>query len=472
MAPEGRISVIGKVFKAYDVRAIYPRPLSEKVAWQVGHGAATHLMNMAREAGRLDPMGRAVVVGRDMRTSSPALTANLIDGLRDAGATVIDIGLVDTPAVSFAINRYDTAGGIQVTASHNPAAYNGFKISGIDARPVGTGTGLEEVKRLSAMADRQRTPSRDTPVEHRDPWPEYREFLLDRLDPEIRSGAKRLRIAVDASNGMAGAMVPAVFGEVPGLELVRINFDMTGTFVHDPNPLVEANLAQVQEAVVAEKADFGVCFDGDADRCMVVDQQGRSVGCDLLLAWMVGPVLAEHRGASIVYDLRSSRAVREAIENGGGNAVQSRVGHVFMKAALRESQAPIGGELSGHFYFGDTFGTDNGARAFIETCNQLVASNQTMSACIAPHDAYPRTGEINFTVEDTDQALAALTAMFPDAERSELDGISLDAGDWWCNVRSSNTEPLLRLNLEAREAHILETTLEAFKSILGRPVDH
>ena len=463
--------MIGKVFKAYDVRAIYPRPLSEKVAWQVGHGAATHLMNMAREAGRLDPMGRAVVVGRDMRTSSPALTANLIDGLRDAGATVIDIGLVDTPAVSFAINRYDTAGGIQVTASHNPAAYNGFKISGIDARPVGTGTGLEEVKRLSAMADRQRTPSRDTPVEHRDPWPEYREFLLDRLDPEIRSGAKRLRIAVDASNGMAGAMVPAVFGEVPGLELVRINFDMTGTFVHDPNPLVEANLAQVQEAVVAEKADFGVCFDGDADRCMVVDQQGRSVGCDLLLAWMVGPVLAEHRGASIVYDLRSSRAVREAIENGGGNAVQSRVGHVFMKAALRESQAPIGGELSGHFYFQDHFGTDSGARAFIEVCN-LLADGGTVSEAIATHDRYARSGEINFEVESVEDALAAVDQEFGDHEVSRLDGVSHDLGDWWSNVRPSNTEPLLRLNVEAVDQATLQQALERFTELFGKPVAH
>lgn len=463
--------MIGKVFKAYDVRATYPRPLNEKVAWQVGHGAATHLMERARKAGRLDPMGRTIVVGRDMRTSSPSLTGNLIDGIRDAGATVIDIGLVDTPAVSFAINRYDAAGGIQVTASHNPANYNGFKISGIDARPVGTGTGLEEVKRLSAMADRQRTPSRDVPVEHRDPWPEYRDFLLATLDESIRKGTKRLKIAVDASNGMAGAMVPAVFGDVPGLELVRINFDMPGTFVHEPNPLVESNLDQVREAVVAEKADFGVCFDGDADRCMIVDERGRSIGCDLLLAWMVGPVLARQRNASIVYDLRSSRAVREAIEKHGGRPVESRVGHVFMKAALRESGAPIGGELSGHFYFADHFGTDSGARAFIEVCN-LLAGGGTVSKAIAPHDRYARSGEVNFEVESVEEALAAVDAELGDHETSRLDGVSHDLGDWWSNVRPSNTEPLLRLNVEAVDESTLQEALDLFIELFGEPVAH
>ncbi|MEE2972335.1 MAG: phosphomannomutase/phosphoglucomutase, partial [Planctomycetota bacterium] len=345
--------MIGKVFKANDVRATYPRPLNEKVAWQVGHGTAIHLLEEARKAGRLDPMGRAVVVGHDMRKSSPALLASLVDGLRDAGARVLDIGLVDTPAVYFAINRYDAAGGIEVTASHNPANYNGFKISGLHARPVGTGTGLEEVKRLAAMADRQRTPSRDAEVERRDPWPDYREFLLERLDPRIRSGARRFRIAVDASNGMAGAMVPAVFGGVSGLDLVELNFDMPGSFVHEPNPLVRSNLAQVREAVRREKADFGVCFDGDADRCMIIDEKGEPVGCDLQLAWMTGPALKAHPGAAIVYDVRSSRAVPEAIRAGGGVPIESRVGNVLMKEALLDSGAPIGGELSGHFYFAD-----------------------------------------------------------------------------------------------------------------------
>jgi len=461
--------VIGKVFKAYDVRATYPRPLHEKIAWQVGHGTAKHLLAEAAAAGRLDPMARAVVVGRDMRTSSPSLTASLIDGLRDGGARVIDIGMVDPPAVSFAINRFDAAGGVQVTASHNPANYNGFKISGLGARPIGSQSGLDEIKRLAAMADKARTPSVDSAIETRDPWPEYRTFMLDRLDERLRSGKRRLRIAIDASNGMAGAMVPGLFDGVPGLDIIPINFDMPGTFVHEPNPLVESNLAQVREAVVAEKADFGVCFDGDADRCMIVDERGTPVGCDLLLAWMVGPVLAAHPGAAIVCDLRSSRAVREAIEAGGGRPVESRVGHVFMKAALRENAAPIGGELSGHFYFADHFGTDSGARAFVEVCNLLAAGGK-VSAAIAPHDRYARSGEINFEVESVEDALAEVDAAFGRHETSRLDGVSHDLGDWWSNVRASNTEPLLRLNVEAVDRKTLEDAVAQFVELFGEPV--
>ena len=463
--------MIGKVFKAYDVRATYPRPLNEKIAWQVGHGAAGFLLGAAREAGRMDPMGRAVVVGRDMRTSSPTLSESLIDGLRDGGALVVDIGLVDTPAVYFAINRYDAAGGIQVTASHNPANYNGFKISGLHARPVGTGTGLDDVKRLAAIADRQRTPSVDSPIEHRDPWPDYRSFLLERLDPRLRDGSRTLRVAVDASNGMAGAMIPAIFDEVPGLELIRLNFEMPGTFVHEPNPLVESNLDQVKRAVVESKADVGVCFDGDADRCMVVDEKGRSIGCDLLLAWMVGPVLASRPGAPVVYDLRSSRVVREAIEAAGGRPVESRVGHVFMKAALRDHDAPIGGELSGHFYFGDHFGTDSGARAFIEVCN-LLADGGTVSEHVAPFDRYARSGEVNFEVESVEDALEEVQEAFSGHEVSRLDGVSHDLGDWWCNVRPSNTEPLLRLNVEAKTPEMLAEAMERFHGLFGNPVDH
>lgn len=469
--PHRRFPVIGKVFKANDVRAIYPRPLNEKVAWQVGHGSAIHLLAQAREAGRLDPMARAVVVGHDMRKSSPALMASLVDGLRDGGARVIDIGLVDTPAVYFAINRFDTAGGIEVTASHNPANYNGFKISGLHARPIGTGTGLEEVKRLSAMADRQRTPSSGTAIERRDIWPDYRDFLLERLDPRIRSGERRFRIAVDASNGMAGAMIPSIFGEVAGLELIELNFEMPGTFVHEPNPLVESNLAEVREAVRTRKADFGVCFDGDADRCMIVDEFGRTVGCDLQLAWMVRPVLKANPGAAIVYDVRSSRAVREAIEKGGGIPVESRVGHVFMKEALRTSGAPIGGELSGHFYFADHFGTDSGARSFIEVCN-LLADGGTVSKAVAPHDRYARSGEINFEVESIEEAMELIDGELGEHEASRLDGVSHDLGDWWSNVRASNTEPLLRLNVEARNQATLDAALERFRHLLGSPVDH
>ena len=463
--------MLGKVFKAYDVRAVYPRPLNEKAAWQIGYGTAEFLLGKAREANRFDPMARHIVVGRDMRISSPSLCKALIEGIHGAGGHVIDIGDVDTPMVYFAINHLDAAGGVQVTASHNAAKYNGFKISGLSAGPIGEGCGLEEIRRLAALANQDRATGKGH-LEERDLWPAYREWLLQRLDPELRDGTRTLKIAIDASNGMAGRMVPNVFGGVPGIQIIKLNFTMDGTFVHEPNPLVEKNLIPVQEAVRAHGADFGVCFDGDADRCMVVDEHGRSISCDMLLAWWMKGILAEEPGTSVVYDLRSSRAVREAIESNGGVPVESRVGHVFMKAAMARTRAFIGGELSGHFYFQDAFGADSGARAFIEICNRLLKDGRPMSACIAPHDTYQRSGELNFNVEDIDEAINAISKRFKSAERGELDGLSLDAGEWWCNLRPSNTEPLLRLNLETHDPDTLEKMLAEFQALLGPPVDH
>jgi len=268
-------------------------------------------------------------------------------------------------------------------------------------------------------------------------------------------------------------MVPKVFGGLKGVQIEPVNFDnSTGTFVHEPNPLVEANLAQTKEGVLRHRADLGVCFDGDADRCMVVDELGRSVGCDLLLAAMVGSVLTQRPGASVVYDLRSSRAVPEAIRAAGGLPVESRVGHVFMKAKLSETAAPIGGELSGHFYFQDMFDTDSGARAFVATLNTLAAAGKPLSKVIAPFQRYHQSGEINFQIEDKQGALQALRKAWPKARCHELDGLSLDAGDWWCNVRMSNTEPLLRLNLESGSADLTRRMVETLSPILGHRVDH
>lgn len=463
--------MLGKVFKAYDVRAVYPRPLNEKAAWQIGYATADYLMDQAREANRLDPMARHIVVGQDMRTSSPSLAAALIEGIHSAGAHVIDVGAVDTPMVYFAINHLDAAGGVQVTASHNPAKYNGFKISGLSARPIGEGSGLEEIRRRAALANKDKADGVGH-LETRDLWPAYREWLLQRMNADLLNGKEKLKIAIDASNGMAGRMIPEVFGDVPGLEIIELNFKMDGEFVHEPNPLVEKNLNSVQEAVQKHGADFGVCFDGDADRCVVVDEKGKTIGCDLLFAWWIPGVLKENPGSAVIYDLRSSRAVQEAIETGGGVPIQSRVGHVFMKSALAESDAIIGGELSGHFYFRDAFRADSGARAFIEVCNRLLNDGRPLSERIAPHDTYHHSGELNFKVEDVNEAIDAISHKFMTAKREDLDGLSLDAGDWWCNVRPSNTEPLLRLNLETRDSDILKNTLAEFQGVLGPPVDH
>ncbi len=468
-------AALDRCYKAYDVRAVYPDPLSEEVAYRTGFATAQFLAERTQATGFSGAMCRHVVVGHDMRKSSPKLVAALKRGIRAYGLGVVDVGMVDTPFVYFAINHLGACGGVQVTASHNPAHYNGFKISQAHAKPVGMGSGLERVKEL-AQADAA-APGSDVDITgieaKQDLWKPYRDHLLKRLDSRVLDGSVTLKIAVDASNGMAGTAMPRVCDGVAGLDLARINFDnSTGEFVHEPNPLVEANLAQTREAVAKTGAHFGVCFDGDADRCMIVDEQGTPVGCDLLLAALVKDALKDSPGAAIVYDLRSSRAVREAIEAAGGVPVESRVGHVFMKARLAETAAPIGGELSGHFYFADMWNTDSGLRAFLAVCSMVAREGKPLSQLIAPFRKYAQSGEVNFKTDDTAKALERLLAKYPSAQVTKLDGVSLDVGDWWCNVRASNTEPLLRLNLESASAALTGAKLHEVGALLGERVDH
>ncbi len=463
--------MLGKVFKAYDIRSTYPKPLNEKLAWQIGYATAQHLTTIASNAGHDDPMMRHLAVGMDMRKSSPALATALKQGIRDFGAHVLDLGLVDTPMIYFAINHLGCCGGVQVTASHNPPNYNGFKISGLNASPVGMESGLDEIRRLAAMSDRDKTQSKGGREEPRDLWTDYRAHVLAFMDPELVSGERTLKVVVDASNGMAGTMVPKVFNEAKGLRVSRLNFDNDkGEFVHEPNPLVESNLSELKERVVALNADMGVCFDGDADRLVVVDEKGRTIGCDLLTAWLAQRFLAETPGSPIVYDLRSSLALPEAVIAAGGKPVRSRVGHVFMKSKLKETGAVFGGELSGHFYFRDNFNADSGAIALAAVASAISSSGQPLSALIAPVRTYVQSGEINFENEETEEAIELLEETYPKAKADHLDGVTLAGGDWWCNVRMSNTEPLLRLNLEARDKATVDAKVAEVSKILGKRV--
>lgn len=470
--------MLGKVFKAYDIRATYPDPLNEAMAWQIGYGCGRFLLQDAAAAGEVTPMMKNIVVGHDMRKHSPSLRDALCKGITDAGANVIDIGLCDTPMVYFAINHLDCAGGVQVTASHNPPQYNGFKISKRKAKPVGEATGLADVRKHAAMVDptlKGKGPGR---IEKRDLWDAYREHVL----AFCRTGGKKIKVVIDASNGMAGTMAPKVFGKkgagVPGLEVVELYFENSkGEFVHEPNPLVAANLRDLQARVVEEKADFGICFDGDADRLMVVDERGRIVGCDHLTAFLGAWFLRKEGGkGAIVYDLRSSKAVEEDIIKAGGKPVRSRVGHVFMKAALAEHGAVFGGELSGHFYFRDNFNADSGAIAMAVVLTAVAEAGKPMSKIIAPVARYTQSGEINFTIEDKDGALARMKDKYEErATADDLDGVTEDCfkkEGWWCNVRKSNTEPLLRLNLEARDEKTMRKMLEEIAPILGERVEH
>ncbi|TVQ31817.1 MAG: phosphomannomutase/phosphoglucomutase [Phycisphaeraceae bacterium] len=473
--------MLGNAFKAYDIRGVYPDLITEKMAWQIGYGASTFLLAEAAGSGQPTPMLKNVVVGRDMRTSSPSLAASLAEGITDQGGSVIDVGLVDTPFIYFAINRLDCAGGIMTTASHNPPQYNGFKISRRKAKPVGEATGLAEIRKAAAMADPNKhkaEPDAKGRIEERDLWDAY----IQHVHTFLETGGAKLKVVVDASNGMAGTMAPKVFGRrgeaVEGLEIIELYYDNTkGEFVHPPDPLVKANLKDVRERVVKEGADLGVCFDGDADRCMIIDEKGEVVGCDHLTAWLASWFLKKSPGSAIAYDLRSSKAVEEEVKKAGGKPVRGRVGHVFMKQALAEHNAVFGGELSGHFYFRDNFNCDSGAIALATVLTALAASNKPMSKIIKPiASRYTQSGEINFTVEDKDEALRDLKARFAnEGEIDELDGVTVDcfeSAGWWCNVRKSNTEPLLRLNIEARNQKLLDEMLEEIAPMLGERSEH
>ena len=473
--------MLGRIFKAYDIRGTYPDLLNESMAWQIGFGASKFLRDEAEAAGDTSPMMRNIVVGRDMRKSSPSLETALIKGITDQGGDVVDVGLVDTPFVYFAINHLDCAGGVMVTASHNPPQYNGFKISKRLAKPVGETSGLAEIRKRAAMVDKATLVPAKGRIEERDLWDAYKQHVRSFLD----MGGAKLKVVIDASNGMAGTMVPRLFGrkgaDVPGLQIVEMNFENSrGEFVHEPNPLVAANLQQLQHAVRTEQANLGICFDGDADRLVVVDNKGEIVGCDLLTALVARHFLAKTKGGAVAYDLRSTKAVEEEIRAAGGVPVRSRVGHVFMKQNMAEHKGVFGGELSGHFYFRDNFNADSGAIAMAVVLSLLARAKKPMSDLIKPLARYCQSGEINFTIEDKDGALANVKKTYGPGSATratidELDGVTVDAfktAGWWANIRKSNTEPLLRLNLEAKDTRTLEKMLAQIAPLLGTRADH
>ncbi|GJM18220.1 MAG: putative phosphomannomutase [Phycisphaeraceae bacterium] len=463
--------MLGRVFKAYDIRGTYPDLLTDQMAWQIGYGTARFLLESAAAAGETTPMMRNVVVGRDMRLSSPTLRDKLVSGIKSFGAGIIDVGLVDTPMVTFAVNHLDCAGGIMVTASHNPPKYNGFKVCERKGRPVGEATGLATVRKHAAMVDKGVKKVEDPEVDHRDLWDAYSEHVMAFMD----LGDRPLKVVVDASNGMAGTMVPKLFGRkgqvIDGLEIVPMNFDnSSGEFVHEPNPLVAENLDQLRVAVVDKGADLGLCFDGDADRCAAVDEKGNIIPCDFMTALVAPHFLKEDPGGAIAYDLRSTKAVPEEIAKHGGVPMRGRVGHVFMKQLLREQSAPFGGELSGHFYFRDNFFADSGAIAMCVFLSILSKTGDPMSKLIKPIARYRQSGELNFEVEEKDEAIEAIEEEFAlRGEIDHLDGVTIDAFDsegWWANIRKSNTEPFLRLNAEAKDQEKLDALLAEISPIL------
>jgi len=461
------MAVIDRVFKAYDIRGLYGDEIDEDLAWKVGHATAQFLRSLLSGYERGQATSNRLVVGRDMRPHSNPLVEAVIEGITASGIASIDIGLCDTPMVYFAVNHLGACGGIQVTASHNPIEYNGFKISGAKARPVGGDTGLNEIKHIVSTLRRMPASASTASVAQQvDLWDEYRKHVLHFLHTP-----RRLKVVVDASNGMGGKMIPAVFGEAD-VEIIPLNFKIGGKFAHPPNPLVEANLQPTKDAVLKHSADLGICMDGDADRCMFVDEKGQTVRCDLMTALLCRHFLADNPGAMVAFDLRSSRVTAEEIRAAGGVPRRERVGHAFMKKAMADGHGVFGGELSGHFYFRDNYNCDSGAIAFATALSVLSADDRPFSELVEPLRRYSHSGEINFEVEDKDAKMDEIAEAFSDAEVDRLDGVTCQYEDWWCNVRPSNTEPLLRLSLEAKDEKMMNKKLDLLKEMLGEPVDH
>ncbi len=451
------------IFDSEKIMGIYPDQLNEEDAWKIGCATARYLRSLLRGYERGQAASQSLCVGRDMRTHSEAIAKSLIEGMNSTGANVIDIGMIDTPQMYFAINHLGTCGGVQVTASHNPAKYNGFKISGLDAKPISGDTGLKDIEHI-AMALLHTKGKATGSIESRDLTAEYKKHVLKFLRPNV----KKMKIAIDASNGMAGKMVPAIFGKLP-VKIIELNFEHTGVFKHEPNPLLESNLAELKAAVKKNKCDFGVCFDGDANSLMMVDEKGDTIGCDLMTALMVPYFLEKEPKSKVVYDLRSSRVVVEEIIKHGGTPRRERVGHAYMKKALRDSHSVFGGELSGHFYYRDNFYADSGMITLVHVINIVSKANVPISELIRPLRRYFSSGEMNFTVENKQVKMDELARRYSDGKIDHLDGVTIVFKDWWFNCRSSNTESFLRLNIEAKSKELLDDKLAEITGQIGKP---
>jgi phosphomannomutase len=433
------------IFKAYDVRGLYPGEVDEAVAHDIGRAFVAYL-----HAGR-------IAVGRDMRISSPALAAAFVEGARKQGAAVVDFGLCGTDMLYFGVARGGFDGGAAITASHNPKQYNGMKLVRKAAFPLSGEAGITEIRDMltnGTIPPAAREAGACTAQHILD---DYVEHVLSFIDPAI---IRPFNVVLDAGNGIGGLVAPPLFDRLP-CRTTRLCFEIDGTFPnHEANPLIEENRRDIVERVVAEHADIGIAWDGDADRCFFIDGRGGFVPGDFITALLAEAFLLKYPGATVIYDLRASYAVRDVVARYGGKALMNRVGHAFIKRRMREENAIFGGEVTGHYYFRDNYYADNGFIPALLILELMSRKGQTLEDLLAPLRAkYFISGEINTkasTMEAVDAKLDKLAAEYADGHLYKLDGVSAEYPDWHFNVRPSNTEPLLRLNLEAVTPELME----------------
>ena len=448
---------IPDIFKAYDIRGLVDGELSPDFAFSVGLAFARFL-EIEREPS-------TVIIGVDMRPSSPDLADAFASGVMSNGTNVIRIGLASTDMLYFAAGSKMLPGAM-FTASHNPAAYNGIKLCLSGARPIGKETGLLTIEKFVRSG---------LPVAMRPPGVESSEDLLEAYADYLHSlvsfsGNRALKIVIDAGNGMAGYTAPAIFDRL-GAQITPLYFELDGNFPnHEANPIDPKNLQDLQRAVLENKADIGLAFDGDADRCFLVDEKGQAVDPSLLTSLIASRELIKHPGATIIHSLISSRAVVEVINESGGVPVRSRVGHSYIKALMAETGAIFGGEHSGHFYFKDFWRADSGALAALHALAALGESDQTISQLLLPFQRYAASGEVNSRVEDVTSVIQKIKEKYqalPEYSIDELDGLTISSAAWWFNVRASNTEPLLRLNVEADTALNMATHRDELLALIN-----
>lgn len=443
------------IFKAYDIRGTVPDQLDADLAYKVGRALVLFLQP------------EHVAVGHDMRVSGASLATAMIDGIRDQGADVIDLGLVSSDALYFAVGQYGYDAGVMITASHNPAEYNGIKMCRKEARPISLDDGLAEIRDI-ALAGNFPDPKNGKrgDLTQKEVLPAYVEYALQFVDT---SRIKPFKVAVDAGNGMAGRTIPLLFQHLP-CELVPLYFELDGTFPNHPaNPIDPAAMIDLQKSVVEQKCDLGVAFDGDADRMFLVDEQGQLISGGTTTAMVAIALLEQNPGATICYNLICSRTVPETILAHGGRPYRTPVGHSLIKKIMRAEDAIFGGEHSGHYYFRDNWYAESGLIAMLAVLSLLSKDDTPLSEVVAPLENRFQSGEINLTVDDKPAAIARVKAYFLDkgAQADELDGLTIDYPDRWFNIRASNTEPLLRVNVEGDTQEAMEALRDEVLKVIG-----
>jgi phosphomannomutase len=450
-------SISPAIFKAYDIRGIYPDQIDDALAHQIGRAFVAYL-----DAGR-------VAVSRDMRISSPALAAAFIDGAREQGADVIDYGLAGTDMLYFAVVRDGLDGGAQITASHNPKAYNGMKLVRREAFPLSGDAGIGEIRDM-VLGGPIPAPRRPTGrYATGNLLEDYLARVMSFIDPTV---IKAFNVVLDAGSGMAGLVAPRLFDRLP-CRTTRLCFEVDGTFPnHEANPLLEENRRDIVARVLADKADIGIAWDGDADRCFFIDGTGDFIAGDFITALLAEAFLRKFPGEKIVYDVRASHAVKDIVARYGGTALMNRVGHAFIKQRMREENAIFGGEVTGHYYFRDYFYADNGFIPALLILELMSRKGQTLHELLAPlRKKYFISGEINTPMTDmatVDARLADLAEWYREGQTYRLDGFSAEFPDWHFNVRPSNTEPMLRLNLEARTPDLMVAHRDELLAIIRK----